>query len=136
MSSSMTPPPTMHHHTSLRILSQNLYGAEEHNPHQRAHAFASFLEALLPDTRLVFRPADALRLAFPDASELIVDSEVVMRAPDGAVLPFGAQGVHEQKKHKDATCCLVVFDLLALDGGALTSEPLQRRRRLPTRVNF
>ena len=72
--------------------------------------------------------ADALRLAFPNASELIVDSEVVMRAPDGTVLPFGAQGVHEQKKHAGATCCLLAFDLLHLDGSDLTQLPLRKRR--------
>jgi hypothetical protein len=33
-----------------------------------------------------------------------------------AVLAFGAQGVHEQKKHVGATCCLLAFDLLVLDG--------------------
>ena len=47
--------------------------------------------------------ADALRLAFPNHSGLIIDGEVVMRAPDGTVLAFGAQGKHEQKKHAGAT---------------------------------
>ena len=79
MSSSMTPPPTMHHHTSLRILSQNLYGAEQHSPHQRAHAFASFLEALLPEVvglqevrRFNIAPllaSDVLRKAYPHLND-------------------------------------------------------------------
>ncbi|EOD26480.1 viral DNA ligase [Emiliania huxleyi CCMP1516] len=89
----------------------------------------------VPATKVIGLEA-ALRKAFPPLSpggparEVVLDGEVVMMAADGTVLAFGAQGVHEQKKHKDATCCLVVFDLLALDGGALTSEPLQRRRQI------
>ena len=38
-----TPP------TPLRILCQNMYGAEEHEPQRRAKAFADALERLLPD---------------------------------------------------------------------------------------
>ena len=47
--------------------------------------------------------ADALRRAFPGRDrEIILDSEVVMRARDGTVLAFGAQGIHEQKSHDGA----------------------------------
>ena len=73
--------------------------------------------------------ADALRRAFPGRDrEIILDSEVVMRARDGTVLAFGAQGIHEQKKHDGATCCLLVFDLLMLDGKSL-AHLSQRKRR-------
>ena len=37
------------HHTRLRILSQNLYGAEAHEAQKRARTFAEALELLLPD---------------------------------------------------------------------------------------
>merc|ERR1719502_2138594 len=74
--------------------------------------------------------AAALRLAFPSHAQVLVDGEVVMRAPDGTVLAFGAQGVHEQKKHSGATCCLLAFDLLVLDGTDITGRPLAARRQL------
>ena len=70
----------------------------------------------------------AITAAFPSASSLILDGEVVMKAKDGTVLAFGAQGVHEQKKHMGAFPCLVIFDLLWLDGRDLTQSPLQARR--------
>ena len=77
------PPTHPHHHTlhhvghplALTILSQNLYGAEEHEPHRRAQAFAQQLEKLLPDVvglqevrRWNLAPllaSDLLRRAYP-----------------------------------------------------------------------
>ena len=74
--------------------------------------------------------ADALRRAFPSHNEIIVDGEAVLRDKAGLVLPFGEQGVHKQKAHSDVTCCLIVFDLIALDGKDLMSLPLKKRRKI------
>ena len=51
LGSAAAPPPhaTRAPPTPLRILCQNLYGAEEHEPQRRAQAFADELERLLPD---------------------------------------------------------------------------------------
>ena len=130
-------PPLSGHSTDTRPC-QVKYDGERLQVHMtRDGGVAFFSRALkdVPATKVIGLEA-ALRKAFPPLSpggparEVVLDGEVVMMAADGTVLAFGAQGVHEQKKHKDATCCLVVFDLLALDGGALTSEPLQRRRQI------
>lgn len=59
---------------------------------------------------------------------MILDAEVLMKAADGSVLAFGAQGVHEQKKHAGSHPCLQVFDCLWLDGQDQTQLPLRRRR--------
>ena len=71
----------------------------------------------------------ALETAFPgDGREYVLDGETVMRDADGTVLPFGAQGKHEQEKYPNATCCLLVFDLLLLDGKDLSQRTQKERR--------
>ena len=70
----------------------------------------------------------AVPLAFPSADELILDGEALMCATDGTILPFGAQGKHEQKKHAGAVPCLRVFDLLWYNGQDLTGCSQRARR--------
>lgn len=111
---------------------------QAHYEHGRPVAF--YTRSIKPTpAHKVAGVAEALAAAFPHASRLVIDGEVVMRDPTGAVLAFGAQGVHEQKKVAGARCCLLIFDLLYYDGadrstiGAahptdLTSLPLRKRR--------
>jgi len=71
-----------HQQVRIRILSQNLYGAEEHEPKRRAAAFAAALEVLLPDVvalqevrRFNILPllsSTILRSAYPKLSEMAV----------------------------------------------------------------
>ena len=80
-----------------------------------------------PETKVRGLEAALVR-AFPGATELILDAEVVMRAADGSVLAFGKQGAQEQKKYQGAHPALLVFDLLCLNGRDLTGRPLGERR--------
>ena len=72
----------------------------------------------------------ALQSAFPKARDVIVDGEVVVKAADGTILPFGVQGAKKIKEHVGSTCCLIIFDVLVLNGDDLTKKSLRRRRQI------
>jgi len=68
--------------------------------------------------------------AFPDGSDLILDSEVLMVDNNsGKPLPFGTLGIHKKAGYKDATPCLFVFDCLYYNGASLMNKPIQERRK-------
>ena len=59
-----------------------------------------FARSLKPtDAHKVTGLAEAVPRAFPGASSLIIDAEVVMKDAGGSILAFGAQGKHEQQKY-------------------------------------
>ena len=75
---------------------------------------------------------DALPAAFGDASSLIIDGEMlVVDTATGQPLPFGTLAVHKfAALPATASVCVVVFDLLYLNGASLLSRPLSERRAL------
>lgn len=71
---------------------------------------------------------DYLPNACPSAQSVILDAELLMVDKKGKMLPFGTLGVHKKKGYSDATPCLIVFDLLFLNGTSLMDTPLAERR--------
>ena len=99
---------------------------------------------------------DYLPKACPSAGSVILDAEILMVDKQGKMLPvrpslgpvdrarlgaannvlsgyggaqFGTLGVHKKKGFAEATCCLIVFDMLYLNGNSLMDTPLEERRR-------
>lgn len=71
---------------------------------------------------------DYLPKACPNAQSIILDAELLMVDKKGKMLPFGTLGVHKKKGYSDATPCLIVFDMLFLNGTSLMDTPLAERR--------
>lgn len=71
---------------------------------------------------------DYLPKACPNAQSVILDAELLMVDKKGKMLPFGTLGVHKKKGYADATPCLIVFDMLFLNGTSLMDTPLAERR--------
>lgn len=76
---------------------------------------------------------DYIPLAFPDGSDLILDSEILMvDNKTGQPLPFGTLGKHKQAGFTDATPCLFVFDCIYYNGENLMSKSIKERRKFLT----
>jgi DNA ligase 3 len=61
--------------------------------------------------------------AFPDATDLILDSEIiVVDTVTGDLLPFGTLGVHKKTQFQSAEVCLFIFDCLYMNGKDLTKR--------------
>ena len=74
---------------------------------------------------------DHIPKAFPNASDLILDAEVLMvDNTTGDPLPFGTLGVHKQSDFQDATPCLFVFDCMFYNGENLMNKPIKLRKKL------
>lgn len=93
-------------------------------------AFSRNLKALLPWKVDAIR--DALPLAFPDVQSCIVDGEIlVVDKHTGMPQPFGTLAVHKFAALPDsASVCVVLFDLLYLNGTSLLAKPLAERRTM------
>lgn len=69
--------------------------------------------------------------AFPYATDLILDSEVLLiDTTNGKPLPFGSLGKHKKHEFKDANVCLFVFDCLYYNGESLMQKPIKERREI------
>lgn len=79
---------------------------------------------------------DAVPAAFPNSNSLIVDGEIlVVDKATGAQLPFGTLGVHKfAALPSTASVCILLFDILYLDGKSLLNKPLSERRALLSKV--
>lgn len=69
--------------------------------------------------------------AFPYATDLILDSEVLLiDTTNGKPLPFGSLGKHKKHEFKDANVCLFVFDCLYYNGESLMHKSIKERREI------
>ena len=71
--------------------------------------------------------------AFPRATSMILDGEVLLLAADGTMLAFGSLGTEERKKHVGARPALFVFDVLYFNDESLLDRPWHERRALLAR---
>lgn len=61
--------------------------------------------------------------AFPSATDLILDSEIiVVDTVTGELLPFGTLGVHKKTQFESAEVCLFIFDCIYYNGEDLTKK--------------
>jgi len=79
------------------------YDGERVQLHMANGQVKCFARSLKPtDAHKVTGLAEAVPRAFPGASSLVIDGEVVMKDAGGGILAFGAQGKHEQQKYAAA----------------------------------
>ena len=116
------------------IYAEIKYDGERVQLHKKGNEFSYFSRSLKPvQPHKVKHFKDAIPKAFPNASDLIIDAEVLMVSMrTGEPLPFGTLGVHKAAGFADATPCLFIFDLLHYNGKNLMNTPLQERRKLLT----
>lgn len=94
----------------FKFFSRNLKAVQEHKITQ--------IKAYLPK-------------AFPEANDLILDSEIIMvDKTNGSILPFGTLGKHKKEENKNAVSCLFIFDCLYYNGEDLTSKTLKERKKI------
>jgi ATP-dependent DNA ligase I len=114
------------------MYSEIKYDGERVQLHKNKSSFKYFsrsLKPVLPHKVAHFK--DHIPKAFPDASDLIIDAEVLMvNNTTGNPLPFGTLGVHKAAGFKDATPCLFVFDILYYNGENLMDKPIKSRKKL------
>ena len=94
------------------MYSEIKYDGERVQLHKNGDEFKYFsrsLKPVLPHKVSHFK--EYIPKAFPGASELILDAEVLMvDNKTGDPLPFGSLGIHKKDGYKDATPCLFIFD--------------------------
>ena len=88
------------YHAALRHLKHGSWYIDAHMANGQVKCFARSLKPT--DAHKVTGLAEAVPRAFPGASSLIIDAEVVMKDAGGSILAFGAQGKHEQQKYAAA----------------------------------
>ena len=72
-----------------------------------------------------------LAKALASTTQAVLDAEVVlMDTQTDKPLPFGTLGKHKRKDHDHAVACLLVFDVMQLNGKLLLDKPTVERRKL------
>lgn len=114
------------------MFSEIKYDGERVQVHKKGNEFKYFSRALKPVMpHKVSHFKDYLPKAFPEATDLILDAEVLMvDVKTGKPLPFGTLGIHKQSEFKDAQVCLFVFDCLYYNGKVLIDLPIRKRRQI------
>ena len=112
------------------MYSEIKYDGERVQLHKQGSEFKYYsrsLKPVLPHKVSHFK--DYIPQAFPDASDLILDAEVLMvDVNSGNPLPFGTLGVHKAAGFQDATPCLFIFDCMYYNGENLMNQPIKDRR--------
>ena len=116
------------------IYSEIKYDGERVQLHKNGNNFTYFSRSLKPVMPHKIKPFEvAIPKAFPEATNLIIDSEVLMVSKKtGDPLPFGTLGVHKAAGFADASPCLFIFDILSYNGKDLMNMPLADRRKMLT----
>ena len=114
------------------MFSEIKYDGERVQLHKNGNDYKYFsrsLKPVLPHKVSLFK--DYIPQAFPNASSLILDAEVLMvDNKTGDPLPFGTLGVHKKAGFKDATPCLFVFDCIFYNGETYLNTPMKERRKM------
>ncbi|VDN97993.1 unnamed protein product [Rodentolepis nana] len=114
------------------VLVEIKYDGERVQVHKQGNKFVYYSRSLKPvQSHKVEHLKEFIPKAFPGASDLILDSEVLMfDTKTQKPLPFGTLGVHKRNAFKDAVVCLFVFDCLYINGKSLLLEPIKKRREI------
>lgn len=106
------------------------YDGERVQLHKQGTNFKYFSRSLKPVMpHKVDHFKEYIPQAFPGASNLILDAEVLMICTKtGNPLPFGTLGIHKKAAFQDACPCLFVFDCLHYNGEDLMNKPIVERR--------
>lgn len=114
------------------MFSEIKYDGERVQVHKKGKDFKYFSRSLKPVMpHKISHFKDFIPTAFPDADELILDSEILMvDTTNGKPLPFGTLGVHKKNEFKDASVCLFVFDCIFYNGEDLTQKPIKYRKNV------
>ncbi len=100
------------------VLAETKYDGERLQIHKNGSAFNYYSRNLKEvQAHKVAHLKEFIPKAFPNAKQLILDSEVLLYdSVSQKPLPFGTLGVHKKNSFKNATVCLFVFDCLHLNG--------------------
>lgn len=115
----------------MGVYSEIKYDGERVQIHKKGHEFKFFSRNLKPVVdHKISRLRSSLPKAFPNANDLILDSEILMvNTETGNLLPFGTLGKHKKEECKSAETCLFIFDCLYFNGDDLTKRPIKERRQ-------
>ena len=112
------------------MFSEIKYDGERVQLHKQGSEFKYYsrsLKPVLPHKVAHFK--EYIPQAFPAASNLILDAEVLMvDVNTGNPLPFGTLGVHKAAGFQDAKPCLFIFDCMYYNGENLMNQPIKDRR--------
>lgn len=114
------------------MYSEIKYDGERVQVHKQGTEFKYFSRNLKPVLQhKIGHFKDYIPKAFPNANDLILDSEILMiDTVTGNPLPFGTLGVHKKNEFKDASVCLFVFDCIYYNGESLTHKPIKYRKKI------
>lgn len=100
-----------------RVVAEVKYDGNRVQVHKQGASFQYFSRSLKPmKPDQVEHIAALMPHALPGGDSAILDGEVLLVAPDGAMLAFGSLGSEERKKYAGAHPALFVFDILYLNG--------------------
>ncbi|KAL7030049.1 hypothetical protein ACKWTF_006496 [Chironomus riparius] len=111
--------------------SEVKYDGERVQIHKKGNDFKFFSRNLKPvQEHKIGKIKEYLPKAFPNASDLILDSEIIMvDTISGNLLPFGTLGKHKKNELQNASACLFIFDCLYFNGDDLTKKTLRDRKK-------
>ncbi|XP_070491758.1 DNA ligase 3 [Chironomus tepperi] len=111
--------------------SEVKYDGERVQIHKKGNDFKFFSRNLKPvQEHKIGKIKEYLPKAFPNASDLILDSEIIMvDTITGNLLPFGTLGKHKKNELQNASACLFIFDCLYFNGDDLTKKTLKDRKK-------
>ena len=62
---------------------------------------------------------------------------MLMDTKTGKPLPFGTLAIHKKQQHAAGIVCVILFDILFLNGESVMHKPIEERRKLlETNVKF
>ncbi|XP_055848015.1 DNA ligase 3, partial [Episyrphus balteatus] len=114
------------------LYSEIKYDGERVQIHKQGNEYRFFSRNLKPVMdHKVRRFKEIIPKAFPTASDMIIDSEIIMVDTDtGELLPFGTLGVHKKQEHTNSAVCLFIFDCIYFNGKDLQNVTFRERRKI------
>lgn len=111
--------------------SEVKYDGERVQIHKKGNDFKFFSRNLKAvQEHKIAKIKEYLPKAFPNANDLILDSEIIMvDTTNGSLLPFGTLGKHKKQELQNASTCLFIFDCLYFNGEDLTKKTLKERKK-------
>jgi DNA ligase 3 len=119
--------------------SETKYDGERIQIHKSGDTFTFFARSLKPMKSDKYEGLDPfLTKALKGTSSCILDGEILlMDIATSQPLPFGTLGKHKKAQFTTACTCIVIFDIMYLNGSSLLNTPLDERRDLiKTHVDF
>lgn len=111
--------------------SETKYDGERIQIHKSGQKFTFYARSLKPMKEDKYEGLDVFLAKAVQADSIILDGEILLvDIATSQPLPFGTLGKHKKAQFLSACTCIVLFDIMYVNGTSLLNVPLEKRREI------